>query len=291
MADRIKYDQSQLEKYYDRIGLAASDRKYDIRNLSPDQQLHFLSRLQKQQLITVPFENLTLHYSWHRIVEVSADHLYDKIVNERRGGYCMENNTFFHTVLLTLGYEVYMVGARVFSPDVGKYGGFTHCLNVVTISGASYGVDVGIPQYLRKDQKVWIYEYRSRPEGEWIPQWCFTDYEVLPEDIRVMNMSPSKSPSSFFTFKIMCVLFTSEKEDYSREGKGIDMGLKESGGDVDGGLIIEGDVFKYRKGGVHRWERTFTSEEERLEALRTYFGVEFSKENQRAIRGTSSAIV
>ncbi|KAF4963026.1 hypothetical protein FSARC_8936 [Fusarium sarcochroum] len=321
MADRIRYNQSQLEKYYDRIALPESDRQYNISNLSSDTQLQFLFRLQNQQLITVPFENLTLHYSWHRVVDVNADHLYGKIVGEKRGGYCMENNSFFHTVLLSLGYDVYTVAARVHNPTTGRYGGITHCLNVVTIGENSYAVDVGfgartptiplqlteevrdrsdtgqmrlrydtIPQYLNKKQKVWIYEYRSRDGADWVPQWCFIDHEVLPEDIRVMNMSPSKSPSSFFTYKVVGVLFTSEKEDYSDEGVKTDMTLKEAGGDIDGGLIIDGNVFKYRKGGVVKWEQTFKTEDERLEALSEYFGVELTGENQRAIKGTAGAI-
>ncbi|KAF5677362.1 arylamine n-acetyltransferase 3 [Fusarium heterosporum] len=318
MAERINYDHSQLEAYFDRIALPVSDRQYSIDNLSSDAQLDFFFTLTKQQLLAVPFENLTLHYSWNRVVDVYADHLYDKIVGEKRGGYCMENNSFFNTVLLSLGYQVYLVAARVFNPDTERFGGITHCLNVVTIDGRSYAVDVGfggrtptipmelihdkvfersdtgkmrlrydtISQYLSK-QKIWIYEYQSHHGGEWTPQWCFMDFEVLPEDISVMNMAPSRSPTSFFTFKVVCVQFTSEKEDYLT----VDMrDVKKTGGNIDGALIIDGNSFKYRKGGDTKWERTFKSEDERLEALRKYFGVEFTVKNQRAIRGTAGAV-
>jgi arylamine N-acetyltransferase len=318
MADRIRYSKSQLEKYYDRIAFPASDRQYNISNLSSEDQQSYLDTLTKQQILTVPFENLTLHYSWHRTVDVNADHLYDKIVNEKRGGYCMENNTLFNTVLLSLGYHAYMVGAKVFNPDAGRFGGSSHCLSLVIIAGRTYAVDVGfgarnpteplevvhelvhkrsdgVQMRLRHDtiaqnvsnQKLWIYEYRSHDGGEWVPQWCFMDYEVLPEDIRVMNMSPSKSPSSFFTFKVVGVQFTSEKEDYS-DGSARD--LKNVGGVIDGNFIIDGNVFKYRKSGETKWEKTFRTEEERLDALRKYFGVELTEENERAIRGTAGAI-
>ncbi|KAM0217422.1 hypothetical protein ACHAPQ_003872 [Fusarium lateritium] len=318
MAERITYDQSQLSAYYGRIALPEKVRLSGIHYFPPEAQLEYLSTLTRQQLLTVPFENLTLHYSWNRVVDVSADHLYDKIVGEKRGGYCMENNSFFHTVLLSLGYEVYMVAARVFNPNTRKYGGITHCLNVVSIGGKSYAVDVGfgartptipmelvhekifersdtgqmrlrydtIPQYLSK-QKVWIYEYRSRDGEEWTSQWSFADFEVLPDDIRVMNMAPSRSPSSFFTFKVVCVQFTSENEDYTD----VDVrDVKKASGDIDGGLIVDGNSFKYRKGGATKWERTFKTEDERLDALRKYFGVELTGENQRAIKGTAGAI-
>ena len=39
--------------------------------------------------------------------------LFEKIVGQGRGGEGMENNTFFGTVLRSLGFEVYAVGARV----------------------------------------------------------------------------------------------------------------------------------------------------------------------------------
>ncbi|KAI1056595.1 hypothetical protein LB507_002236 [Fusarium sp. FIESC RH6] len=315
MMERITYSESQLETYYNRINFPQSERKYNVQN---DDQLDFLFTLTRAQLLAVPFENLTLHYSWHKIVDVNADHLFNKIVNERRGGYCMENNSFFHTVLVSLGYEVYMVAARVFSPDAERYGGLTHCLNVVTISGKSYAVDVAfgartpivpmeivngktfqrsdagemrlrydtIPQYLTK-QKVWIYEFRSSHEGEWTPQWCFIDHEVLPDDIRVMNMAPSKSPSSFFTFRIMAVQFTSTAEDCSNMET---RDLSKTGGDIDGSVFIDGNVMKYRKKGEVKIEKTFANEDERVEVLRRYFGVELKEEDRRAIRGTAGAI-
>jgi arylamine N-acetyltransferase len=318
MMERLKYSESQLETYYNRINFQDSDRKYIISNLSSEAQLEFLFSLSKQQILGVPFENLTLHYSWHKVIDVNADHLFTKIVTEKRGGYCMENNSFFHTVLVSLGFEVYMVAARVFSPDAKRYGGITHCLNVVTIGGKSYAVDVGfgartptvpmelldgkffwrsdsgqmrlrhdtIPQYLSK-QKVWIYEFRSNDSGEWIPQWCFIDHEVLPDDIRVMNMSPARSPSSFFTFKVVAVQFTSENEDCSEMET---RDLKNAGCDIDGSVFIDGNVMKYRKAGVVKMEKTFESDDERLEALRNYFGIELTEENRRAIRGTAGAI-
>jgi len=75
--------------------------------------LKFLTQLQQHQLCTVPFENLSLHYSSHHTISIDAEYLYSKIVGNGRGGYCMENNCFFGTVLRTLGFTVYSAGARV----------------------------------------------------------------------------------------------------------------------------------------------------------------------------------
>ncbi|KAF4462769.1 arylamine N-acetyltransferase 2 [Fusarium albosuccineum] len=324
MADRIKYSNVQLQKYFDRIAFPSAYRTFSVADLGPDAQLQLLLRLLKYQLANVPFENLTLHYSWHRVIDVNVDHLYDKVVGERRGGYCMENNSFFHTVLLSLGYDVYMAGARVYSPDSSRYGGLSHCLNIVTIGAVRYGIDVGfgsrcpvaplelipgkiipwsdmgymrlrydhIPQALSRKQKVWIYEFRQIGEADWVPQYCFLDAEFLPEDIRVMNWSPSTSPSSFFTFKILCVTFTTEKVnltgDIEQDRKAIQD--KEDNGDINGVLILDGATFKWRRKDGVRWERALKSDTERLEALQAYFGVELTEENKRAIEGTAGAI-
>ena len=83
--------------------------------------LEFLRILQIHQLSKVPFENLSIHYSAHHTVSLDADTLYEKIVGNARGrgGYCMENNCFFGTILRTLGFKVYSAGARVFESDEG----------------------------------------------------------------------------------------------------------------------------------------------------------------------------
>lgn len=61
----------------------------------------------------VPFENLALHYSTHHSVLLDLDFLFEKMVTRGMGGYCMENNRFFATILRTLGYTVLSGGARV----------------------------------------------------------------------------------------------------------------------------------------------------------------------------------
>ena len=60
--------------------------------------LAYLSELQKYHLATVPFENLTLHYSKYHLLSLDPQDLFKKVVSRRMGGYCMENNAFFGTV-------------------------------------------------------------------------------------------------------------------------------------------------------------------------------------------------
>lgn len=89
--------------------------------------LGLLASLQRQQLASVPFENLSLHYSGHDYsVSLDPEAVYAKIVTRRRGGYCMENNLLFRILLRSFGFTVYSTAARI-SDDVAHVpgGGFS----------------------------------------------------------------------------------------------------------------------------------------------------------------------
>ncbi len=77
--------------------------------------LPLLTALHTHQLATIPYENLSLHYSPHHTVRLDPQHLYRKLVTggRGRGGYCMEIAVLFNHVLRGLGFEVYTAGARV----------------------------------------------------------------------------------------------------------------------------------------------------------------------------------
>ena len=68
--------------------------------------LRLLEELQARQLSTVPFESTALHYSKHRLLSLDLDDLFQKIVIDGKGGYCMELNTFFGAVLRGLGFTL-----------------------------------------------------------------------------------------------------------------------------------------------------------------------------------------
>jgi N-acetyltransferase len=125
---RPVYTSEQISCYLTHVGLhtnnpeggyplSLTDGPPEMRNAA---KLDFLKKLMKRQLATVPFENLSLHYSTHKTVTLDPQKVFQKIVGSNcgkgeggRGGYCMENNVFFGTVLRSLGYEVYSVGAKV----------------------------------------------------------------------------------------------------------------------------------------------------------------------------------
>lgn len=137
---RPTYSPKHLDKFYDRIRLPQNIRdKIRSSDFTPD--LDTLQTLQLYTVTWIPFECLSLHYSKDKKITITPDYLYKKIVsdNNGRGGYCMENNTLFSTVLRSIGYTAYPVGCRVNSDtNEGKE---------LPTYYAWYAVSVAIPGY------------------------------------------------------------------------------------------------------------------------------------------------
>ncbi|KAI1086409.1 hypothetical protein F5B19DRAFT_161403 [Rostrohypoxylon terebratum] len=238
----------------------------------------------------------------------------------------MEVNTLFHVALLSFGYQVYMAGARVFDKETDKYGGFEHCVNIVTIGNRKYMVDVGfgpngpisplllehdrpqrhiptdtaamvrlvyepLPQAMDQSQKVWVYQQRISPEAEWVPWFCFVDIEFLPEDINVLNYYTWRSPTSWFTQKVIVSRFTTNLERDSEEELNQKWGWKSQyktvdEGMIDGQLTIFHDSLKWRRDGKVTLDVKLESEEQRIRAIWKYFGIDLEEEDRLTILGT-----
>lgn len=151
-----------------RIEFPTEERQLLSSKITPLQQHDFLVKLIHRQISHIPFENLGLHYSHNRTISLDPDQLFRKIVEQGRGGYCLEINTFFGLVLRGLGFHVISVGGRVsnqIKPDNTnpnlEFGGWydaevpdktfrcdltdvmsrTHMVNIVTIENQRYAVD------------------------------------------------------------------------------------------------------------------------------------------------------
>lgn len=323
--DRFRLSEHQLSAYFDRVSLPMSNRVLDVTTLDDTSKLAYLNLIQKHHLVKVPWENLTQHYSWHRVVHIDPRHLFRKIVQDpagnARGGYCFEVNTFFFTVLYSLGFDVYMGGSRIYSPKLKRYGGWTHVINLVTINGGKYMLDGGyggngpcrpvavehgkivdhvkpaqmrlvceaIPQLLDRSQKVWVCQHRYDENAAWLPIYCFVELEFTPEDLSVSNLAPGTSKTSFFTHKVVAVRFTTDLETEDGPGPG-SPGEQELGGDIDGSITLSHDTLKWRRHGKKTIDSKLENELDRLDALQKYFGIALSEADKEAIQGTSTEL-
>jgi N-hydroxyarylamine O-acetyltransferase len=92
---------------------------------------------------SIPFENLDVLLE--RDISLEPASVEQKLVRERRGGYCFEQNSLLMHVLGALGFSVTLLSARVrvqrprdFTPPR------THLLLRVDIAGESFLADVGV---------------------------------------------------------------------------------------------------------------------------------------------------
>lgn len=101
----------------------------------------FLVAVTRAHLEVVPFENLEVHYE-HREPSLAAADMYNKVVGDKRGGYCFELNKLFYLLLKGLGFTCYPVPARVVHrrEELRPY---SHRATVVEIDGRKWFCDVG----------------------------------------------------------------------------------------------------------------------------------------------------
>src|SRR5919199_4974405 len=96
-----------------------------------DPSAETLRELHVAHLLAVPFENLNIGMGWPIVLDESA--LFDKIVVQRRGGFCYELNGLFAALLRALGFHVTMLSAAVARRD-GSFGpDFDHMALLVTL--------------------------------------------------------------------------------------------------------------------------------------------------------------
>lgn len=99
-----------------------------------------ITELQNAHLATFPFSNLGVLLNENLSLELQV--LFDRVVTNKRGGYCFEQNKIFFEILNSIGFQCDIVLGRVLhnrNIDVPR----THRITRVTIGDSKYIVDVG----------------------------------------------------------------------------------------------------------------------------------------------------
>ncbi|CAG7965402.1 unnamed protein product [Penicillium olsonii] len=225
----------------------------------------------------------------------------------RRGGYCLEVSIFFHHILRGLGFEVYMTGVRnrlrTDGIPQGDYFGWTHIVNIVRLpSGQEFHLDAAfggdgptsplplisgqvtrnlgaqevrliydnMPKQTRREQKVWMYQYRNGVEKPWNSFYSFAELEFFQEDFEVMNRFTSWDAVQKRSFIVV---------KFIRNGEIDGLPLLEGEGETSEDLSIVGkimmvnDEIKLNMGGRTRVIDSYDTEEGRLVALKKWFGI------------------
>jgi N-hydroxyarylamine O-acetyltransferase len=208
----VSLSQEDLTTYFERIGFSGEAR--------PDRET--LTALVASHTATIPFENLDPFLG----LPVSLDRqaLIAKLVRQRRGGYCYEQNGLFYQVLETIGFDVTPLAARVlWMQSEDAITPRTHQLLLVRLGETQVLADVGfggavctgvldlvadVPQSTPHERFRLVRndgEWRQQIEigGEWRTTYRFDLSPQLPVDDEIGNWWTSASPASHFTSSLI----------------------------------------------------------------------------------------
>lgn len=209
-----------LERYLARIGYAGP--------IAPT--LDVLAALQAAHIAAIPFEAIDALTGAG--IDIGAAAVDAKLIGQRRGGYCFEQNGLFLRVLLAIGFDAEGLLGRVrwMLPDDAPPTPRTHMVVRVTIAGRPWLADVGFgaavpPQPLAMDseepQPTRHESYRIVRHG---PEWQVAT--LIEEEWRTLyrleNVSPpaidyelgnwytSAHPDSHFRHQLIAARTTAE---------------------------------------------------------------------------------
>ncbi len=120
-----------LEAYLDRVGYEGP--------VQPDEQTLFA--LHEAHLTAIPYENLDIQLGQPKVLD--EDRFAERLVGERRGGWCYEMNGLFSGVLREIGFDVQRVGGAVVRDILGEDAVGNHMVLLVDLD-RRFVADVGL---------------------------------------------------------------------------------------------------------------------------------------------------
>ncbi|AOP50536.1 arylamine N-acetyltransferase family protein [Streptomyces lydicus] len=201
-------EQLDLDAYLARIGYSG-DRRPTAETLRGLHAAHSAS---------IAFENLEIVLG--RPVPLDLESLQTKMVRQRRGGYCYEQNLLYAAALDRLGFALTGLCARTRMGE-RRLRPATHALLAVELDGERWITDVGFggeallePLPLRdgvrarqgswtfglvREDETGTWVLRTRHEDGWFDLYAFGTERRYPADYAVFNHYISTHPRSPFT--------------------------------------------------------------------------------------------
>ncbi len=251
-----------LDAYFIRIGYAGPHPP----------TLATLHAISAAHAAAIPFENLDVLLG--RAINLDPAAVEAKLVGQKRGGYCFEQNSLLLHVLTALGFTVKPISARVrwqqprdFTPPR------THLFLRVELDGESWLADVGVgsrsltsairlepdaeqatphePRRLVREGARWFHQVWFN--AEWCDVCEFTLEEMPPIDRELANWFTSAHPQSHFRNRLVAARAAPH----------------------GGRLAILNREFSFRDATGRVEKRVLTDPDELLDVLAEKFGLRF----------------
>jgi arylamine N-acetyltransferase len=209
---------AKKQQYLERLHLSEVDKTYVG-----------LKVLQEQHMKHIPFENLDVVVG--RDILLAPEHLFNKIVEGKRGGYCFELNLLYASLLRSLGFEPKPVMGRVWLRNPKKMPPRNHLAHLLELEGKTYVTDVGfgalaprVPLDINSNREVEDgdgmvriinietsqYMVQRKVGHLWENQYSFEDVEVSDDDVQIASFYMSKSEHSHFCKDRFVGIFTDD---------------------------------------------------------------------------------
>ncbi len=180
--------------------------------------LDTLREVHRCHVCTIPFENLDVLLG--RRIAIDAASVVRKLVHDRRGGYCFEQNLLLGLALRALGFKITTIGGRIrWQLPAETPSGMTHMILLVEAEGRAHIADAGIgsmslsaplaldteatqptphePRRLLRHGNGWMQQVLLT--SGWSDVVRFTTEELHPIDYEIANWFTSTHPQSRFT--------------------------------------------------------------------------------------------
>lgn len=254
-----------IDQYLQRIGFTGP--------LTAD--IPTLEKLQNIHLFSIPFEDLDIYFKLPVSLDVAS--IYEKVVMNKRGGYCYELNGLFYELLIAAGFKAHFISCRV--AGAKGYGPeYDHMAIIVDAGGKKMLVDVGYgdftlkPLIIERDlvqhdgrnnyiisDNVMLDGKKYMSVGKWndkrrlfVPEYVFTLAPHKMVDFADMHHYQQTNPKSQFVRSLMCSIPTEN-------------------GRIS---IVNNRVIKTMNG--IKTVMHINGEQQRRQLLKQYFGIDFS---------------
>ncbi len=204
-----------VKQYLYRIGV--TDIKFP--------SLYFLTELQNQHLLSIPFEDLDIPNRTKIVLDL--ERIYQKIIPSKHGGFCYELNGLFHWLLTELGFKVDILSARVFNHERKDLGPEFDHMTLLAHLEKDYLVDVGFGDSFRMPlefpngelrdvsghYKISVineneYNLRRKESYDWKLQYKFSITPRTLADFEEMCEYQQTFPESIFRNRMVCTIAT-----------------------------------------------------------------------------------
>ncbi len=185
-----------------------------------------LKELHLYHVSSIPFENLDIHLN--KKIDLSLNDIFEKVITNKRGGYCYELNFLFNCLLSKIGFQTKLVSARIYNENtIGPE--YDH-LAIITDLDTPWLIDVGYGDLFKKplpiipcseqieDSKKYKLEHLKEDiyilkeslitHEKWHKRYTFSLKPCKINDFEIQNKIKQLSEESYFVKNTICTLPT-----------------------------------------------------------------------------------